>query len=80
MSGCEHAVEYVYQYIDGEMTMTGRTRITMHLKRCGSCTDAFEFERKLRARIAAGGKSQPPPELFDHLRALIEQERLDGGP
>jgi mycothiol system anti-sigma-R factor len=78
MSGCEHAVEYVYQYIDDEMTLTRRSRVTMHLKRCSKCTDAFEFERKLRAKIESCGKSQPPPELFDHLRALIQQERNTG--
>jgi mycothiol system anti-sigma-R factor len=80
MSGCEHAVEYVYQYIDDEMTVTRRARITMHLKRCGKCTDAFEFEKRLRAKIAATGKSQPPPELFDHLRALIQREQTSGDP
>ena len=80
MSGCGHAVEYVYQYIDEELTVTRRARITMHLKRCGSCTDAFTFERELRAKIATCGKSEPPPELFEHLRALIEQERSSGGP
>ena len=72
MSGCEHAVEYVYQYIDDELTTTQRTRITMHLKRCANCTDAFEFERSLKARIAIGGKSEPPRELFDHIRALLQ--------
>ena len=75
MSGCEHAVEYVYQYLDEELTVTRRARISMHLKRCHHCNDAFEFERVLKARIAAGGKSEPPAELFDQLRALIQQER-----
>jgi len=75
MSGCEHAVEYVYQYIDEELTFTRRTRISMHLRRCGHCCDAFEFERSLKARIAASGKTVPPEELFDQLRALIQQER-----
>ena len=75
MSGCEHAVEYVYSYIDEELTFTRRTRISMHLRRCGRCCDAFEFERALKARIAASGKSEPPAELFDQLRALIQQEQ-----
>lgn len=80
MNGCEHAVEYVYQYIDEEITVTRRARITVHLKRCGKCHDAFDFERALKARIAAGGKTEPPAELFDHIRALIHQERNDGDP
>lgn len=78
MSGCEHAVDYVYQYIDDELTFWRRVRIRLHLKRCGHCTSAVEFERALKARIAESGKSEPPPELFDTLRALIRQERNTG--
>lgn len=74
MSGCGKAVEHVYQYIDEELTLTRRARISLHLKRCHQCTDAYEFERNLKARIAACGKTPPPPELFDQLRALIHRE------
>ncbi|MGI9666277.1 MAG: anti-sigma factor family protein [Acidimicrobiia bacterium] len=80
MSGCENAVEYVYQYIDQELTVTRRARISLHLKRCGGCVDAYEFERSLKTKIAESGKSAPPEELFDQLRALIQQERKNGGP
>lgn len=78
MNGCEHAVEYVYQYLDDELTVTRKARIRWHLNRCGHCCDAFDFETSLRQKIAASGKSEPPGELFDTLRALIEQERNTG--
>jgi mycothiol system anti-sigma-R factor len=77
MNGCEHAVEYVYQYLDEELTVTRRARISIHLRRCGDCCNAFDFEKQLKAKIAAGGKSEPPPELFDHLRALLHQEQTN---
>lgn len=80
MSGCDHAVEYVYQYLDEELTLTRRARISIHLRRCPPCGDAFEFERRLKVRIAEGGKTEPPPELFDHLRALIHQEHGNEDP
>ncbi len=78
MSGCEKAVEYVYQYLDDELTVTRKARIRWHLNRCGLCTDAYQFETSLKQRIAASGRSEPPGELFDTLRALIEQERNTG--
>ena len=78
MSGCEHAVEYAYQFIDDELTYSRRVRIQMHLRKCGHCHDAFEFERALKAKIAASGKTEPPQELFDQLAALIQQEREHG--
>jgi mycothiol system anti-sigma-R factor len=78
--GCEHAVEYVYHYIDHEITWARRARIRWHLKRCDACFGAFDFESKLKAVIRERGKDEPPPELFDRLRALIQEEsaRDDG--
>jgi mycothiol system anti-sigma-R factor len=78
--GCEHAVEYVYHYIDQEITWARRSRIRWHLRRCDACCGAFDFEAKLKAVIRERGKDQPPPELFERLRALIKEEsaRDDG--
>lgn len=75
MSGCGHAVEYIYRYLDDELTFAHKARVRVHLKRCANCTSAFDFETMLKKRIAEGGKSEPPQELFDTLAALIEQER-----
>lgn len=79
-TGCEHAIEYVYQYLDEEISFFQKSRVSVHLKRCVNCTDAFEFERRLKALIRERGRSEPPPELFDTLRALIQQERDKGEP
>ena len=75
MSGCDNAVEYVYQYIDDELTVTRRTRIRWHLKRCTTCIGAFEFEQKLKARVAEAGKTQPSPEFLATIRQIVNQER-----
>lgn len=71
---CDHAVDYLYQYIDQELTWSRRLRIRWHLQRCGRCVDAYEFESRLKARIKQCGNDQPPQELFDRIRALIKQE------
>jgi mycothiol system anti-sigma-R factor len=78
MSGCDNAVEYVYQYIDDELTYVHKARIKWHLRRCGHCLSAFQFEQSLKRKIEDGGRTEPPPELFDTLRALIQQERNEG--
>jgi mycothiol system anti-sigma-R factor len=77
-AGCEHAVDYLYQYIDEELTWARRVRIRWHLRRCGPCLDAFDFEAKLKTRIRQCGRDEPPQELFDRIRALIEQEVAEG--
>jgi mycothiol system anti-sigma-R factor len=75
MSGCEHAIEYVYQYLDEEISFFRKSRVRVHLRRCPPCMDAFQFEEKLKGVIRDRGRSDPPPELFDTLRALLQEER-----
>jgi anti-sigma factor RsiW len=65
----------MYQYIDEELTPARRARIKLHLRRCDQCPDAFDFEEQLKSKIHDAGKAQPPPELFEQLRSLIEEER-----
>ena len=57
MNGCHNAIEYMYQYIDEELTPARRARIKMHLKRCDVCPDAFDFEQQLKAKIHERVKS-----------------------
>lgn len=78
MSGCETAVEYVYQYIDDEITVTRRARIKWHLRRCPSCVGAYEFEKQLKQRVAAAGKAQPSPEFLAQIREIVEQAQGEG--
>jgi mycothiol system anti-sigma-R factor len=72
--GCDHAVEYVYQYIDEELTWIHTARIRWHLKKCVACCGAFGFETRLKTVIRERGVDAPPPELMDRLRALIQEE------
>jgi mycothiol system anti-sigma-R factor len=74
---CDHAVDYLYQYIDEELTWSRRLRIRWHLKRCGHCIDAFDFESRLKERMRECGKDEPPQELFDRIRALIDKEAAE---
>ena len=74
---CDHAVDYLYQCIDAELTWSRRLRIRWHLKRCGHCMSAFDFEARLKERMRECGKDEPPQELFDRIRALIDEEAAD---
>ena len=72
--GCEHAVEYVYQFLDGETTWMHRARIRYHLKKCVECDGAFAFETRLRTVIRERGRDEPPAELIDRLRTLLHED------
>lgn len=73
-NGCDHAIEYLYHYLDQELTWSRRTRVRWHLRRCNNCCGAFEFEERLKIVIRERGRDEPPPELFERLHALIEEE------
>ncbi len=77
-TGCDHAIEYVYQYLDEEISFFQRSRVQVHLRKCASCTSSYDFERRLKGLINDRGRTEPPPELFDTLRALIDEERRKG--
>jgi mycothiol system anti-sigma-R factor len=66
----------VYQYLDGELTMSRRARIRWHLRKCEKCSPAFDFEANLKQMIRTHSHDDPPPELFDRLRTLIREEDL----
>jgi anti-sigma factor (TIGR02949 family) len=78
-SSCDHAVEYLYQYIDEELTYFQASRIRLHLRRCPPCLDAYDFEARLKQVIRERGRTEPRPELFEAIRALIRQERAASG-
>jgi mycothiol system anti-sigma-R factor len=72
--GCNHAIEYVYHYLDREITWVRRMRIRWHLRKCHACDGAFAFEQRVKAVVRQKGREEPPPELVERLRALIQEE------
>ena len=76
---CKHAIDYVYQYLDEELTPIRAARIKWHLRKCDECPGAFDFEARLKTMIRDKGRDDPPPELFDHLRTLIREEEAGHG-
>lgn len=73
-SGCDHAIESIYQYLDDEISVAHSTRIKLHLTRCPSCMSAYEFETKLKGVIRERGRTEPPPELFEKLRTMVQED------
>ena len=75
---CEKATAHVYGYLDREATVVRRVHIWWHLKRCPPCAGGFRFEAKLKQRIHDDCLEDPPPELYDRLRAFLRQEGTGG--
>jgi mycothiol system anti-sigma-R factor len=73
---CRQAVETLYHYLDGELTVERRVLIQRHLDDCHDCIEAFEFEAELRIAVSRGCREPVP----DSLIARVAQALADEGP
>jgi mycothiol system anti-sigma-R factor len=78
--GCGHAVDHLYEYLDGEMRWTRRVRISWHLKRCPECVGAYDFEARLKSKIRGCPCEEPSQELYERIRASIREEAARDDP
>jgi mycothiol system anti-sigma-R factor len=70
---CQEALEELYTFLDGELTVEKREHIRHHLDDCNPCLGAFDFEAELRIVISAKCKEPVPESLKQKvLRALEE--------
>ena len=60
---CREAVERLYFFLDGELTVERRRVIQQHLDECSDCIEAYEFELELRTAIAKGCRESVPESL-----------------
>jgi len=60
---CDKANRRMYRYLDGEITVIRRWRITRHLYKCPPCAQGYDFELEVRQVIATRCRDEVPPEL-----------------
>lgn len=75
---CTEAVERLYGFLDGELTVERRALIQRHLDDCHDCIEAYEFEAELRIAISRGCKESVPDSLRHRVAQALAQE--GGGP
>ena len=70
---CEEALRLLAEYLDDELTGAARRDVHKHLDACRSCYSRAEFERRLKAQLAALGVAPVRPALEDRVRTLISE-------
>ena len=70
-AGCSEALEELYLFLDGELTVERRTVIRSHLDDCMGCFEAFDFEAELRIVISHKCRDEVPAPLRDRIAALL---------
>jgi mycothiol system anti-sigma-R factor len=70
---CGKADRRMYRYLDGEITVWRRWRITRHLNRCPPCAHGYDFEVELRQVISTRCRDEVPDELKARIQAELDK-------
>lgn len=69
---CEECLQFVWQYLDGELDDKSSGELLQHLEQCRECFSHAEFERQLKEMLRRScGHEQAPPELRERLSRLL---------
>lgn len=68
---CEEALSFLAAYLDGELESAADSDVESHLARCRSCYSRAEFERRLKGRVAALGRSAVRTEFAERIQQLM---------
>ncbi len=60
---CRDALQNLFVYIDGQLTMERRLVIKEHIDRCSHCFERFSFELELRQVVAQSCRDTVPESL-----------------
>ena len=70
---CEEALRLLAAHLDGELATGAHADVERHLERCRSCYSRAEFERALKAELAAL-RTNPVPGAFEQrIRGMIDR-------
>ena len=75
---CREAIETIYQFLDGELTVEARMEIKRHLDDCSPCLEAYDFEAELRLAIAQKCRESVPESLRVRIHEALLQESQGG--
>ena len=70
---CQEALEELYTFLDGELTVEKREHIRVHLDDCNPCLEHYDFEAELRIVISKKCKEAVPQALKDKILRALEE-------
>lgn len=69
---CEEVIERLFDYLDRELDQYEAADIEEHLLHCRDCFSRAEFERLLRAKLAASASHPAPRRLQRRVSDLLD--------
>ena len=74
---CQEALQELYTFLDGELTIEKREHIRVHLEDCNPCLEHYDFEAELKLVISAKCKEQVPDSLKAQILRAISESAPD---
>ena len=71
---CGKATLRMYYFLDGEVTVWRRWRITRHLRRCPPCAHGYDFELELRQIVSTRCRDKIPADLRARIAERLSAE------
>ena len=75
---CHEVLHELQIYLDGEASHDIEVVIANHLNDCPPCFDRADFERDLRAFVAARCREQAPAHLVEQVRVMLFRSGASG--
>jgi len=72
-TNCEETLREIQRFLDGELDIDLTAAINRHIADCHPCGERAEFQRHLKALIAAKCSTEAVPSaLLDRITAMIQ--------
>ncbi len=78
-SGCQEALDHLYEVLDGECDEQRGAAVRAHLAECDHCRQQYEMESEVRSLVASACCEQAPEELRRRIITRITQIRVTTG-
>lgn len=69
---CDALLDSLQTFLDGESPADVEAAVAEHLQECPPCLDRADFEKRVRALVAAKCRDAAPPGLMDSVRARLQ--------
>lgn len=76
MTTCQHVMEHLWDYLDGELTAAESRAIAEHLAECGRCYPQYRFQFAFLEMLVRRRERVPPPSRasVDRLRRVTARQ------
>lgn len=79
MLSCQEALEWMYEFMDGELPDADAEKVDRHFQKCTACYPHLKLEENFRSRLrTAVGEARVPDDVRNRVMGLLAKEEAGG--